>query len=357
MAISSYAELLERKVVEEDRRRYLAEIVKATNRGSSLTQGLLTFSRKQLLSPKILDLNALIADQINMLRRLIPENIELKFIPSDEVTRVKADPGQIEQVVMNLVINARDAMLNGGLLVIQTSSAKLDGTQSASSGDSQGYALVSVSDNGCGMDATTKSHMFEPFFTTKEQGKGTGLGLAIVFGIVQHSGGQILVDSEPGVGTTFKIYLPMAEAEVQVLRDESQEVPTLGRGTILLVEDEDGVRESAAEYLSDNGYTVLRARSGLEALQVAESHEGTIDLLLTDVVMPQMSGPDIAEKIRQKGPQIRVVFMSGYSNDLLTTQQTLDPQLVVLRKPFRLASLGRCIAEALKSRKRTAAGR
>lgn len=356
MAISSYAELLERKVTEENTRRYIGEIVKATDRGSSLTQGLLTFSRKQLLSPKILDLNTLIADQIKMLRRLIPENIELKFIPSDGIGLVKADPGQVEQVVMNLVINARDAMRSGGLVVIETSNTQLDSTQFPNPGDSRDYVLVSVSDNGCGMDATTKSRMFEPFFTTKEQGKGTGLGLAIVFGIVQHSGGQILVHSKPGVGTIFKIYLPIVKAAVQAPEDGDQEVLMHGTGTILLVEDEDGVRESTAEYLTENGYTVLKARSGPEALRMAKGHDGTIDLLLTDVVMPQMSGPEIAERIKKKRPQIRVVFMSGYSNSLLTNQQTLDPRHVLLRKPFRLASLGRCIAEALRSTKEAAAG-
>jgi two-component system cell cycle sensor histidine kinase/response regulator CckA len=356
MAISSYAELLERKVTE-DTRRYVAEIVKATDRGSSLTQGLLTFSRKQLLSPKILDLNALIADQITMLRRLIPENIELKFVPSNGIGRIKTDPSQVEQVIMNLVINARDAMANGGPVEISTSNAKLDRTQSPISGDCQDYVLVSVKDSGCGMDAATKSRIFEPFFTTKEQGKGTGLGLSIVFGIIQNCGGQILVDSEPGVGTNFKIYFPVAEEAVQDQPHEDNVAPLHGTGTILLVEDEDGVRESAAEYLTENGYTVLKARNGPEALQMAGGHVGTIDLLLTDVVMPQMSGPETAEQIRKARPQIRVVFMSGYSNNLLTAQQTLDPEQIVLRKPFRLAALGRCIAEALRASKRAAAGR
>jgi len=291
-----------------------------------------------------------------MLRRLIPESIELKFIPDDGIGRVKADPGQVQQVVMNLVINARDAMPSGGLVVIETSNTHLDSTQFPDAGDPRNYVLLSVSDNGCGMDATTKSHMFEPFFTTKEQGKGTGLGLAIVFGIVQHSGGQILVHSEPGVGTTFKICLPMVEAAFQVPADGDREVLMGGTGTILLVEDEDGVREAAAEYLTENGYMVLKAKSGPEALQTAKGHEGTIDLLLTDVVMPQMSGPEIAEKIKKKRPQIRVVFMSGYSNNLLTNQQILDPQHVLLHKPFRLASLGRCIAKALGSSKRASAG-
>jgi len=355
MAISSYAELLERKVKEEDTRRYVTEIVKATDRGSSLTLGLLTFSRKQLLSPKILDLNALITDQISMLRRLIPENIDLKFIASDRIGRVKADPGQVEQVVMNLVINARDAMPDGGVLVIETSNAQLESTGLPSSGDFRDYVRVSVRDNGCGMDAGTKSHMFEPFFTTKEQGKGTGLGLAIVFGIVQHSGGQIIVDSEPGAGTTFKVYLPIVELALPTLGAEQGEVFAHSTGTILLVEDEDGVRESAAEYLTDAGYTVLKARGGPEALQMAESHKGTIDLLLTDVVMPKMSGPEIAERIRKERSRIRVVFMSGYSNNLLTDQRALDPRHVILRKPFRLASLGRCIAEALMPGKTAAA--
>ncbi len=355
MAISSYAELLERKVTGDATLRYVSEIVKATDRGSSLTQGLLTFSRKQLVSPKVLDLNALITQQVSMLRRLIPEDIELKFIPSEATGRVKADPSQIEQVVMNLVINARDAMSGGGLIVIELSSAQLDGAP-LSNGSSKDYILLSVSDNGCGMDATTKSHMFEPFFTTKEQGKGTGLGLAIVFGIVKHSEGQIQVSSEPGVGTTFKIYLPVAEAAVQAGTEERREVRIRGIGTILLVEDEDGVRESAAEYLTENGYTVLRARSGPDALQMAEAYERPIDLLLTDVVMPQMSGRELAEKIKISRSQIRVVFMSGYSNNLLSNQQILDPKHVTLRKPFRLAALGQCIAETLGLSNQAAAG-
>jgi two-component system, cell cycle sensor histidine kinase and response regulator CckA len=357
MAISSYAELLERKVTEQATRRYVGEIVKATDRGSSLTQGLLTFSRKQLLSPKVLDLNTLIAEQIKMLRRLIPENIEVKFVPADGIGRVRADPSQVEQVVMNLVINARDAMPSGGSVVIETSNAQLDPAQLPGSGDGKDYVLISVSDNGCGMDATTKSHMFEPFYTTKEQGKGTGLGLAIVFGIVKNSGGQILVQSEPGAGTNFKIYLPVVEAAVLAERDERLEASIRGTGTILLVEDEDGVRESAAEYLTENGYTVLKARNGPEALQMAEAYERPINLLLTDVVMPQMSGPAIAERIKEQRPDIRVVFMSGYSNNLLSNQQILDPNHTLLRKPFRLAALGRCIAEALGLSSRAVAGR
>ncbi len=357
MAISSYAELLERKVKEEATRRYVGEIVKATDRGSSLTQGLLTFSRKQLLSPKVLDLNGLISEQSNMLRRLIPENIELRFVPTDGIGLVRADPSQIEQVVMNLVINARDAMPNGGLVLIETVNAELDNKQFPNSGGYKRHVLLSVTDNGHGMDATTKSHMFEPFFTTKEQGKGTGLGLAIVFGIVKNSGGQILVQSEPDAGTTFKIYLPVVEEMVQALADELQQVPVRGTGTILLVEDEGGVRESAAEYLTENGYTVLVAKSGPEALNMAGDYKQPIDLLLTDVVMPQMSGPEISEKIKRQRPEIRVVFMSGYSNNLLSKQQILDPEQVILRKPFRLASLGRCIAETLGVSKRAATGR
>ena len=225
MAISSYAELLDKKLTDDAARRYASEIVKATDRGSSLTEGLLTFSRKQVVSPKVLDLNTLISEHIRMLTRLIPENIELRFNAGD-IGCVKADPSQVQQVLMNLIINARDAMSNGGQLAIETGDAELDaGHPLADQAQSGKYVMVSVSDNGCGMSAETKSHIFEPFFTTKEQGKGTGLGLAIVFGIVKQSGGQIFVHSEPDIGTTFKIYFPSVGAEVQIQEvKESQAV-------------------------------------------------------------------------------------------------------------------------------------
>ena len=359
MAISSYAELLEKKLTDEATRRYAGEIVKATERGSSLTEGLLAFSRKQVLSPKVLDLNTLIAEQIRMLKRLIPENVELQFLAGSDTGRVKADPSQVQQVLMNLIINARDAMPNGGRLVIETGNAELDGADCPLANQAQAgkYVMVAVSDNGCGMSAEIKSHIFEPFFTTKEQGKGTGLGLAIVFGIVKQSGGQIFVHTEPDMGTTFKIYFPFVEAEIQIPDMEEHQQPSTGAETILLVEDEDGVRDSAAEYLRESGYTVLTAKGGSDALRLAEQHGGPIHVLLTDLIMPLMSGRELSERIASVRPEIRVVFMSGYSNNLLSNQQILDPKHVLLQKPFRLATLGRRIRDVLGRSLGTAAGK
>jgi two-component system cell cycle sensor histidine kinase/response regulator CckA len=359
MAISSYAELLDKKLPDAATRRYAGEIVKATDRGSSLTEGLLTFSRKQVVSPKVLDLNALIAEQIRMLKRLIPENIDVRVSADGNIGRVKADPSQVQQVLMNLIINARDAMPNGGRLVIETGNAELDGADCVLASEAQAgkYVMVAVSDNGCGMTAEIKSQIFEPFFTTKEQGKGTGLGLAIVFGIVKQSGGQIFVHSEPDMGTTFKIYFPFVEAEVQMQEVEERLQPITGAETILLVEDEDGVRDSAAEYLRESGYTVLTAKGGPEALQVAKQYERPIQLLLTDLIMPLMSGRELSERIALLRPEIRVVFMSGYSNNLLSNQQVLDPKHVLLQKPFRLATLGRRIRDVLGRSQGAVAGK
>jgi two-component system cell cycle sensor histidine kinase/response regulator CckA len=355
MAISSYSELLARKLPKEDpSQRYAEEILRATNRGSSLTQGLLAFSRKQVVSPKVVGLNALIAQQIEMLKRLIPENIELKFVPGSALSQVRIDVSQMEQVVMNLIINARDAMPNGGEIIIETANADLEhgGREPQSAPGPGRFVMLAVSDNGCGMDAEIKSHIFEPFFTTKEQGKGTGLGLATVSGIVDQNSGCIFVHSEPGHGTTFKIYLPHVETELR--REEVSTtcaIDCAGDETILLVEDQEAVRDSAAEYLEENGYTVLKARRGLEALEIAQQREQPIHLLLTDVVMPQMSGRELSEKVTSIHPETKVIFMSGYSNNLLSNQQVLDPKHELLQKPFRLEVLGQRIRKALNHRR------
>ncbi len=349
MAVSSYSELLYRKLPEQsDARRYIDEIVRSTDRGSFLTQSLLAFSRKQVLSPKVIDLNKLVTEQINMLERLLGENVSLRFKPCENLGNAKLDAGQIEQVVMNLVINARDAMANGGEVLIETQNAELEPVAADldATPASANFIMLSVSDTGCGMDSETKSHIFEPFFTTKEQGKGTGLGLATVFGIVKQSGGQIFVRSEPGFGTTFKIYFPRIEETVASAKSEIQPGSVRGRETILLVEDEVAVRESTAEYLSENGYTVLKAKKGSEALEIAEQHEGPIHLLLTDVVMPQMNGKELSEKFGRLYPTARIIFMSGYSNHFLSEQQAVDQGHILLPKPFRLATLGQCIREA-----------
>jgi two-component system, cell cycle sensor histidine kinase and response regulator CckA len=352
MAISSYAELLQLRIPDSDQgRKYLEEIVRVVDRGAALTQGLLTFSRKQVLSPKVLDLNTVIKEQLRMLRRLVPESIELKFTPGLELGRVRGDQNQIEQVVMNLVINARDAMPDGGHILIETENSEFDSGEQASNSVPayKKYVMVAVSDNGCGMDAATKAQIFEPFFTTKGQGKGTGLGLAVVSDIVKQSGGHTFVQSEIGLGTTFKIYFPLVDSAVLDEDDTAETLDSSIRAseTILLVEDEDTVRESIAEYLKQKGYRVLKANSGPEALALASEPQQRVHLMLTDLIMPQMSGRDLAEKIKSLHPEIKTVFMSGYSNNLLSTRQVLDPRHVLLQKPVRLTALAKRLREIL----------
>lgn len=359
MAISSYAELMQTKIADTDRsRKYLEEIVRVVDRGAALTQGLLAFSRKQVLTPKVLDLNTLIKDQLKMLRRLVPESIELKFTPGSELGRVKADANQVEQVVMNLVINARDAMPDGGHILIDTGNSELDARADRHNGTTNNnYVMISVSDNGCGMDATTKAQIFEPFFTTKGQGKGTGLGLAIVADIVKQGGGQIFVQSEIGLGTTFKVYFPRVDGSVQEETEEVSDAAHRATETILLVEDEDNVRESIAEYLEQLGYHVLNANGGPQALTLAAQSPRPIALMLTDVIMPQMSGRDLAEKIKALYPEIKTVFMSGYSSNLLSNRQIVDPQHTLLQKPVRLTALARCLREILDRGKAAGVGK
>ena len=347
MAISSYAELLCRKLPANDStRRYVDEIVRATDRGSSLTQGLLAFSRKQVLLPQVVDLNALISDQLNMLERLLGESIALRFQGGADLGRTKVDPGQVQQVIMNLVINARDAMPDGGEVLIETANAELEprGHNGLPASD---YVMLSVSDTGCGIDEQNRVHIFEPFFTTKEQGKGTGLGLATVFGIVKQSNGQIFLQSEPGVGTTFKVYFPRVHHVEATADADLQPAPVIGKETILLVEDQDSVRDPAAEYLVENGYTVLTARNGVEAMDVVSQHAGQVHLLLTDVIMPQMSGKELSEKFSAVHPKAKVVFMSGYSNNLLSNQQAVEKGRILLQKPFRLSKLGQYVRKTL----------
>jgi two-component system, cell cycle sensor histidine kinase and response regulator CckA len=360
MAISSYAELLQLRVPEGDQsRKYLDEIIRVVDRGASLTQGLLTFSRKQVLSPKVLDLNTVIRDQLKMLRRLVPENIELRFTPGKDLGHVKADASQIEQVVMNLVINSRDAMSEGGQILIDIENSELESPadQTHRKSTHGKYVMIAVSDNGCGMDAATKAQIFEPFFTTKGQGKGTGLGLAIVSDIVKQNGGQILVQTEVGLGTTFKIYFPRVDAALQDEPEETEDSSSPASETILLVEDEDTVRESIADYLKQKGYRVLVANNGTQALALASQSERTIDLMLTDVIMPQMSGRELADRIRNHHPAIKTVFMSGYSNNLLSNRQILDPRHVLLQKPVRLTALAKCLREMLDRSNAAGAGK
>jgi len=334
--------LLERNPANAAERGSLEQIQKAADRAVSMTRQLLAFSRKQVLQPRVLDLNAVVAEMGKMLPRLIGEHIEYVFLPETKHARVKADPGQIEQVVMNLAVNARDAMPSGGKLTVQIRVVAFDEEEARKrSPMSPGsYVLLSVADTGTGMDETTKAHIFEPFFTTKEVGKGTGLGLATVYGIVKQSGGFIWVESALGQGTTFEIYMPSAAEAVS--EREKQAAPFAqprGSETVLVVEDEEGVRALAAEFLRKNGYSVLEARDGVEALEMAGHFAGAIDLILTDMVMPRMSGTELIEKMKTVRPAARAILMSGYSEQFRTRQDESSANPAVLQKPFSMTVL------------------
>lgn len=282
-----------------------------------------------------------------MLRRLIKENIQFSFVLDPQLDRVKADPGQIEQIVLNLVVNARDAMPNGGALRIQTKNVEKSPAQAGPGASPSRFVLLEVTDTGTGMDQQTQAHIFEPFFTTKELGKGTGLGLATVYGAVKQNGGWIWVDSEPGRGTTFKIYLPQVEQVVDAPEGRVDGPPPHGSETILLVEDQDAIRDVASEFLKGSGYAILEARDGIEALQVAQQHHGEIDLLLTDVVMPRMGGPELAIRLANLRPQMKVIYMSGYTEFAKDNRRFAESQKVILQKPFALVTLARKVREIL----------
>ena len=349
--ISGYSELVLNRLTEsDDNRPKVQEIKRAAERASTLTRQLLAFSRKQVLQPELFDLNHLVSDMSKMLRRLIGENIEMTTVIG-QTALVNADPGQLEQVLMNLVVNARDAMPDGGLLTIETARVEIDEVYASSHLSVQPgpYVMMAVSDTGCGMDAETRKHIFEPFFTTKEQGKGTGLGLSTVYGIVQQSGGNIWLYSEPGHGTVFKIYLPAAtepEAQSMTIPDEG-ELPR-GTETVLIVEDEPQIRALAFDCLAQYGYYVLGAANGVEALQLIESSPGRpIDLVLTDVVMPNLSGRELSERVTVLQPSAKVLFMSGYTNDSVMKHGILDGATWFIQKPFTLESLVRRVREVL----------
>ncbi len=352
MVIRGHAELLmDQPAADSDwTRSKVKQIEKAADRAAGLTRQLLAFSRMQVLQPKILDLNEVVVDMGKMLPRLIGENIELAMELSPNLARVKADPGQIEQVIMNLVVNARDAMPQGGKVLIESRSVDLDEAFARRHTPLQAgrYVMLAVSDTGTGMDSETQAHVFEPFFTTKEVGKGTGLGLATVYGVVKQSGGYVTLDSELGKGTTFRIYLPPVEASAAPAAAAShQDIATKGTGTILIAEDERGVRELAREFLSLSGYTVLEARDGLEAIAIAESHKGPIDLLITDVVMPRMGGRELAARMAELRPDTRILFMSGYA-EYVPSQSEADEKSQWLTKPFTRVALTRKAGEILK---------
>ena len=324
---------------------YLEEIKNAGERASGLTRQLLAFSRKQVLEPQVLDPNQTVRSMVKMLRVLIGEDIELVTSLSDQIGRLQADPGQLEQVIMNLAVNARDAMPGGGKLIVETQSRDLDEAYAATHSEvvAGHYVEIAMTDTGTGMSKETLEHIFEPFFTTKEPGKGTGLGLATVYGIVKQSRGHVTVYSEPGVGTTFKIYFPSLDKSVPLQVTRTLAAAPKGEGTILLVEDEAPLRVLAAESLKRLGYTVLQAGNGLEALAVADHHAGNIDVVVTDIVMPRMGGPELVEKLLQKRAGVAVIFMSGYTEMAALENAKIGTDAILLNKPFSTEALARKI--------------
>jgi PAS domain S-box-containing protein len=352
--INCYSEIVfDRLRAEDPNRELLAEIQKAGERAANLTCQLLAFSRKQVLQPQVVNLNELLEELHKLLKRLIGEDVELALVLDPNLGFAKVDPGQFEQAVINLAVNARDAMPQGGRLTIETRNAELDeGYAERYSEVRPGrYVLVAVSDTGHGMDESTKARIFEPFFTTKEVGKGTGLGLAMVYGFVKQSGGHVEVDSEPGHGTTFKVYLPRVKATAPLAKSSPGllKVPK-GAETVLLVEDEDAVRTLSRLILQSGGYTVLEARDGQEGVRVAQQHPGLIHLLVTDLVMPRMSGRQLAEVMTEARPHLQVLFLSGYTDEAVFQHGVLDAGVAVLQKPFSPIGLARKVREVLDAK-------
>ncbi|HUE83350.1 MAG TPA: response regulator [Pyrinomonadaceae bacterium] len=352
-AIIGYSDLTMRRLAEDNPlHRNLAEIKKAGERASALTRQLLAFSRKQVLQPRVFDLNAVVTDLERMLHPTIGEDVALKTILEANLGNVKADPGQMEQVIINLAVNARDAMPNGGKLLIETANVYLDESYARQhvSVVPGHYILLAITDSGTGIDEETKQHIFEPFFTTKEAGKGTGLGLSTVYGIIKQSGGNIWVYSEPGKGTTFKIYLPRVTEKAENYKTdmESVEAPA-GTETILVVEDEQLVRDLALEVLSSLGYNLLHANNGRAALELCQEYREKIDLLLTDVVMPEISGRELANRLKALHPEMEILFMSGYTHDAIVHHGVLDEATHFMQKPFSPKGLALHVRRALDS--------
>ena len=354
MVISGYSEFLLERLGSDPRLRGPAqEISNATQRATSLTRQLLAFSRKQMLAPKVLDLNEVVAENLKMLTRMIGEDIDLVMVPGPTLGAVRADPGQIDQVIMNLAVNARDAMPQGGKLTIETANVALDENFTRThppltAGD---YVMLAISDTGVGMDNETQLRIFEPFFTTKGS-KGTGLGLSTVYGIVKQSGGFIFVDSQPQRGTAVRAYFPRVDGrEDTAAAQDSLGLPRPDRGqeTILLVEDETNLRRLARQYLETQGYKILEAEDSAAALQIVAGHQGTIDLLLTDVIMPGMNGRELAAQIAKLLPGVRVLYMSGYTENAVGQDGTLDAGINLLQKPFSLPALKDRVREVLDS--------
>jgi len=358
MVIGAYAELMLDSVDSENPLHHnVHEILTATRRAAELTRQLLAFSRKQMQALQIIDLNSVIREVGKMLRRLIGEDIQLLTALDENLERVRADVGQIEQIIMNLAANARDAMPEGGKLTIETGTVTLDRAyhQNHLVVPPGEYVLLSVSDTGEGIGPEHVQHIFEPFYTTKADGKGTGLGLATVYGIVKQSGGFVWVYSEPGMGTTFKIYLPVIHERAREEKPVIQESNIGGTETVLLVEDEEAVRSSAREYLVLNGYTVMEANDGEEALKLSREFAGPIDIVVTDVVMPKMGGAQLVARIAMERPFTKVLCVSGYAESTVLRHGLVNTQRF-LQKPFSLRALAQKIRTIIESEKASAAG-
>jgi CheY-like chemotaxis protein len=349
--ILGYSELALNQV-EADQPMYsaLQGIQQAARRSADLTRQLLAFARKQTVAPKVLDLNETVASMLNMLRRLIGENIDLAWLPGESLGSIKMDPSQIDQILANLCVNARDAIGEAGKVTIETNNVFLDEAYCAGhAGFVPGrYVLLALSDNGCGMDRETLSHLFEPFFTTKEMGKGTGLGMATVYGIIKQNNGFINVYSEPGLGTTLKMYLPRYVAKGDWLPEpEAAKPAATGHETILLVEDEPMILEMTKVMLQHQGYNVLPAFSPGEAIRLALDHAGEIHLLMTDVVMPEMNGRDLARNLLSLYPDLKRLFMSGYTANVIAHHGVLDEGIHFIQKPFTMQDLATKIRNVL----------
>ncbi len=356
-AIGGYSDLLLADLPPDDHRRHdVEEIHQAAQRAAALTQQLLAFSRRQVLQPRVINLNHLVPDVEKMLRRLIGEDILFATVLHPHLGNVRADPGQLEQVIVNLVVNARDAMPKGGRLTIETRNVVLDEAYATDHPTVKPgrYVMLAVTDSGVGMDEETRLRIFEPFFTTKVRGKGTGLGLATVYGIVQQTGGHIWPYSEPGRGTTMRVYLPRVDVPADPIEHPRDVSPETLRGseTILVVEDEGPVRAVTRQLLERNGYTVLEAADGPAALALIDGEAGGrhIDLLLTDVIMPGMSGRELADQLKARRPNVRVLFMSGYTDDAVVRHGTLEPGLAYLEKPYRPPALLRKVRDVLQTK-------
>ncbi len=353
--INGYSQLLLNNLSPNDPNRHSAEqIMKAGDRAAGLTNQLLAFSRRQVMQPKVIDLNQLVTSLTAMLRRLIGEDIDLRLTLRDQLGRVSADPGQLEQVIMNLVVNARDAMPKGGALTIETANVNLDEHYAGRHVTVKPgpYVLLAVSDTGSGMDEETKSRLFEPFYTTKGPGKGTGLGLSTVFGIVKQSGGSVEVYSEKDNGSSVKVYLPRVDQKVSVER-EGRRKHLKGTETILLVEDDEMVRTLVRETLQRDGYRVIDSADPVDARRIGESHRGDIHLLITDVVMPKLSGKELARSLMASRPDMKVLYMSGYTDSAIVNSGVLQQEVAFLQKPFTPAGLSAKVREVIEADPKT----